>query len=188
MIITLKDEKSVWVGISTEGLRYDVDEEDVLCEENLNMWRPERVSNCLMAFRRAGGRDLDALRYRKHLGLSASLNHSNLLLKIIPKIKAVFEECEMMDGKESWQTFVIAKEDRAFVVLPTFTCCEIEDFDTRGGAGEDILHGAMLQYSNLPPVERIAEAFRCLNKLRSPKYFPLVIMNTKTKERIVVYE
>ena len=93
----------------------------------------------------------------------------------------------MMDGKESWQTFLVAKGDKAFVILPAFTCCEIEDFDVRG-MGEDIAYGAMMYYKDLPPVERIAQSFRTLEKMRRTKHFPLVLMNTMTQERVVIYE
>jgi len=188
MIITVKDKNCVWIGVSTETTSWNLHEEDRLYEENFNLWRAEGGSNCLLASLCTHGRDLDLLHYRKHMGLSAPLSQKNLLLKFIPKLKNLLEECDMMDGKEGWQTLVVAKKDRAFVVLPTFTCYEVEDFDVRARYEEDYLYGAMMQNRHLPPAERIADAFRAVRELRPNKVFPIVIMNTETKERIIISE
>ena len=104
-------------------------------------------------------------------------------------LKDVFSGCDMMDDNESWHPFVIAKEDTAFTILPTFTCCEIEDFDICGStSGEQIAYGAMTIYKSLPPVERIIESLRAVNSLEKENFFPIVLMNTKKKDRIVIYE
>ena len=187
MTITLKDKNSVWIAVGAGAAMIDVHNDDLLHEDNINLWRVTGVQNCIMASLRSGGIDLDRIRYQKHLGLSAPLTQSNLILKTIPKLKDAFGATDMMDGNESWQTFSIAKGDKAFVILPTFTCCEIEDFDVRG-CGEDIAHGAMMYYKDLPSVERIAQTFRVLEKMRRTKHFPVVIMNTMTMDRIVIYE
>ena len=187
MTITLKDKNSVWIAVGAGAGMYDVHKDDLFHEDNLNLWRVTGVQNCIMASLRSGGHDLNRISYQKHLGLSAPLTQSNLILKTIPKLKQIFEETGMMDGKESWQTFSVAKGNKAFVILPTFTCCEIEDFDVRG-CGEDIAYGAMAYYKDLPPVGRIAESFRTLEKMRRTKHFPVVLMNTMSKDRIVIYE
>ena len=187
MTITLKDKDSIWIAVGAAGVMINVHNDDLIHKDNLNLWRVPNVQNCLMSSVRAGGIDIDRIRYQKHLGLSAPLTLSNLILKTVPKLKQVFEECDMMDGKESWQTLLVAKGDKAFAITPTFTCCEIEDFDVRGN-GEDTAYGAMLYYMDLPPVERIAKTFRTLEKMRRTKHFPVVLMNTMTKESVIIYE
>lgn len=187
MTITLKDKDSVWIAVNAGGLAVNIHQEDQIHEDNLKLWRVPGVKNCLMASLRADGMDLNRIRYQKHLGLSAPLTQSNLILKVIPKLKTVFEETDMMDGKESWHTFSIAKGDKAFVIHPSFTCCEVEDFDVHGN-GKDIAWGAMEYYKELPPTERIAQTFRTLEKMRRTKHFPIVLMNTMSKDRIVIYE
>ena len=187
MTITLKDKDSVWIGVgAASGVLY-AHTDDMIHEDNLNLWRVQGVPNCIISPVRTGGIDVDRIRYQKHLGLSVPFTHSNLILKTVPKLKQIFEETDMMDGNESWQTIFVAKGDKAFVILPTFTCCEIEDFDVRG-AGEDIAYGAMEYYKGLPPAERIAASFRATEKMRRSRHFPVVIMNTMSKERIVIYE
>ena len=52
----------------------------------------------------------------------------------------------------------------------------------------DTAYGAMMYYKDLPPVERIVQTFRTLEKMRCTKHFPVVIMNTMTKDRIVIYK
>ena len=187
MTITLKDQNSVWIAVGAGCVGIRLHEEDLIHEDNVNLWRVSGVENCIMGSVRAGGIDLDRIRYQKHLGLSAPLTMNNLILKVIPKLKKVFEETDMMDGKESWQTFSVAKGDKAFVIRPSFTCCEIEDFDVQG-IGEDIAYGAMTYYKDLPPVERIAQSFRVLERMRRTKHFPVVMMNTVSQERIVIYQ
>ena len=187
MTITLKDKDSVWIAVGAAAVMVRSHNDDVIHEDNINLWRVTGVQNCIMSSVSAGGIDLDKIRYQKHLGLSTPLSASNLILKVIPKLKAAFEATDMMDGKESWHTFLVAKGDKAFVIHPTFTCCEVEDFDVRG-TGEDIAHGAMEYYKALPPVERIAQSFRVLEKMRRTKHFPIVMMNTMSQERIVIYE
>ena len=187
MTIVLKDNKSVWMAVGAAGVAINVHNDDLIHEDNLNLWRVPNVQNGLMSSARAGGIDIDRIRYQRHLGLSEKLTHRNLLLKTVPKLKHIFEECDMMDGKESWQTLLVAKGNKAFVIHPTFTCCEIEDFDVRGN-GEDTALGAMMYYKDLPPVERIVQTFRTLEKMKRTKHFPVVIMNTMTKDRIVIYE
>ena len=187
MTIVLKDNKSVWVSVGAAGVMINSHNDDLIHEDNLNLWRVTNVQNCLMSSVRAGGIDIDRIRYQKHLGLSEPLTQQNLILKTIPKLKQILEECDMMDGKESWQTFLVARGEKAFVIHPTFTCCEIEDFDVFGN-GEDTAYGAMMYYKDLPPVERIAQTFRMLEKMRRTKHFPIVLMNTMTKDRIVIYE
>ena len=187
MTITLKDGNSVWIAVGAGNIMPNAHIDDLICEDNLHLWRVSGVKNCIMASVRAGGIDLDRLRYQNKLGISSSLNQSDLILKTVPKLKELFASCDMMDGNESWQTLLIAKDDKAFAILPSFTCCEIEDFDTRGG-GADVTYGAMAYYKDLPPKERIAQSFRILEKARSTKYFPVVMMNTVSRERIVIYE
>ena len=139
MTITLKDQNSVWIAVGAGCVGIRLHEEDLIHEDNVNLWRVSGVENCIMGSVRAGGIDLDRIRYQKHLGLSAPLTMNNLILKVIPKLKKVFEETDMMDGKESWQTFSVAKGDKAFVILPSFTCWEIEDFDVRGNGEAQVL-------------------------------------------------
>lgn len=189
MIIALKDKDSVWIGVSAEKSYNGIHTNDIIHEDNLNMWRMEGAPDCIIASLHVGGIDLDRLRYTKDIGLSSELNQKNLIENVIPRIKDLFHECGMFDGKEGWQTLVIAKESRAFMISSTFECTEIEDFDIYGKRdAENVAYGAMLAYNNLPPAERIAEAVRVVEKMRGAKHFPVVVMNTKEKDRIVIYE
>ena len=187
MTITLKDDKSVWVAVGAAGVLIGSHVDDLIDEDNLNLWRVDGARNCIMSSVRAGGIDIDRIRYENDLGLSKPLTYRNMILKTIPKIKDVFEACNMLEDKESWQTLIIAKDDKAFFIRQTFTCCEIEDFNVHGN-GEDIACGAMMYYKDLPPVERIVKSFRALENMKRNKQFPVVIMNTMTKDRIVIYE
>ena len=183
MIITLKDRDSVWIAINTNTTRTHV--EDALLAENLPIFRAPNTKTGIIAATGSVGSDVDYLRYCNELALSHPLTRNSILLKTIPAIKSICQRYEMTANGESVRELVIAKDDRAFIILPSFTCYEIEDFYVTGN-GEDIAHGAMLYYKDLPPVERISESFRVLEKTRRNKHFPIVIMNTMQKDRIVI--
>ena len=88
MTITLKDKDSVWVAVSASGMPY-TPVEDLIHEDNIQIWRVPGVQNCVMASLRAGGIDLDRIRYEKSLGLNRPLSMSMLLLKTLPKLKQI---------------------------------------------------------------------------------------------------
>ena len=189
MIITLKDSNSVWVGVSMECTYDDISIQDILHEDNLKMWRVPSAGDCIIASLRCDGADIDCLRYQKSLGIPDSLDHKRIITKVIPKLKHIFEQTDMMDGNESWQNIVIAKGDKAFEISPSFVCTEVEDFGVVGSRRRvSVVYGAMKMNSDLPPAERIADAFRTAQRLKAEIEFPVVIMNTRSKERIVVYE
>ena len=183
MLVTLKDKDSIWIATSTNSSRRHV--QDTLLEENLSIFRVANAENAIIASTGPAGIDLDQIRYCEDLPLSQTLTKNRLLLQIIPKIKSICEENEMMDDDESMRELIIAKDGKAFTVLPTFTCHELEDFYTTGN-GASIGHGAMLYYRDLPPIERIVESFRAVAEGSNNRIFPIVIMNTKQKERIVI--
>ena len=186
MIITIKDKDSVWVGVSIDNTYSSIHSDDIINEDNLKMWR---TSGAIMASYKADGIDIDRIRYQKHLGLSGKVDHKSLITNTIPKLKRVFEETGMMDGTSSWHALVVAKEDRAFEIGPTFVCSEIEDFEVTGNRrrSEGAL-GSLMCNQDQPPVERIAKAFRDVEVIESEIQFPVVIMNTKMKDRIVIYK
>ena len=188
MIITLKDKDSVWIGVSIDYDYGEIHKDDVIHEDNLKMWRAPDASDCIIASYQANGIDIDALRYKKNLGFSVPLTQKNLITKVIPKLKKVFEETDMLDENESWQTLVIAKGDKAFEISPKFLCNEVEDFQITGNTRRGyVAWGSMAINKDITPVDRIAEAFRAIENVKYEMQFPVVIMNTKNKERVVLY-
>ena len=187
MIIDVKDKDSVWIAADSGSTNLGLHEEDLILEDNLTLWRVPGKPDALMASTHAEGIDLDRLRYEEDLPLAEPLTRNSLLLETVPQMKALFDECGMLRSGEAWQNCLIAKGDRAFIIHTDFTCCDVEDFHVLGYGGE-YAHGAMLHYKSLPPLERIAQVFRALKRIRNTKYFPIVVMNTKTAERTVIYE
>ena len=186
MIITLKDKDFVWVGVSTDNTYSLIHRDDIINEENLKMWR---TSGAIMASYKADGIDIDRIRYQARLDIPGKLDHKSLIRRVIPNLTTVFEDTDMMDGDDSWQSFVIAKGDKAFEICSNFVCTEIEDFEVTGSRRcSDVAWGSMTYNKSLPPIERIAEAFRDVERIEYEVQFPIVIMNTKSKQRVVIYE
>ena len=187
MIITLKDKNSVWIAVGTGESFMEMHLEDMVHEDNANVWRFPEHSETIMGSSYAGGIDLNRIRYEGFSGVGEPLTLDNMLLKVVPSLRKIFEECDMMNGNRSWRTLSLATKDRAFIIQNDFTCYEVEDYEVLGN-GEDVGCGAMEYYKDLPAVERIAQTFRVLESDRRRRQFPVVMMNTMTKERVVIYE
>lgn len=186
MVIVLKDKGSVYVAVGTNRVNSPMHTEDKINEENVSVWRVPNSEDAIMASTIAYGLDVDILRY-KDFKLSGAMTQNGLWRKVIPEIKSVLASCDMMDGDEAWEPFVIAKGNRAFYINCAFMCREITDFMTLGNL-EEVTHGAMLKHRDKPPVERIAESVRFAERVGKDRIFPIVIMNTQTRERTVLYE
>ena len=73
MIIALRDNDTVWVGVTAEKAHGSIHINDVVSEDNLNLWRVEGLEDCIIASLYAGGIDLDLLKYEKDIGLNTLL-------------------------------------------------------------------------------------------------------------------
>ena len=187
MIIVLKDKNSVWVAGSIECTYNGFHNDDIISEDNLKMWCPIGTKNCVMASTTPGSPLIDVLRYSHINGLDLPLDNDIVINTVAPFIKESYQSCDLLDDGHLWNSFVIAKDDRAFSITPNFTVCEIEDFEMLGyDSSKDVAYGALEMTHGLPPIERIAETFRVVEKSGDSKHFPIVVMNTKTHGRVVI--
>lgn len=189
MIIVLKDKDSVYIAASVECTYTNTHVEDIINEENLKMWRPEGKDGCIMACVTPHAPGIDVLRYENIEALNRPLTSSVVIREINPYLKELFAKQHMLDGEEMWSNIVIAKDDKAFYITPNFTVCDIEDFDSIGNrSSEDIAYGFLAMNRELDPIDRIVGAFRTVEEGDVNKHFPIVIMNTKSKTREVIYK
>ena len=185
MIIAVKDKDTAYVAVSVECTFFAVHTEDILHEDNLKMWHPQGRDNCIMAITSVSDICCDRLRYADIAAFDKPLDSAVMLREIVPAIQKVYGN--LLDDGRLWHEIVVAKDDRLFNITPNFTVCEIEDFEALGYPGaEDIAFGVLEANRDLPPVERIAEAFRTIEEGTANRHFPIVVMNTKTDERIII--
>lgn len=186
MVLALKDTDSVWLAASVKDTCCGVNMEDNILEDNLKMWRPLGKTGVIMATSGISPA-ADLLRYCDLAELDGPLTHATLFHRILPTIKERLKERDLLNGERLWDELILAKEDKAFVVTWNFTLLEVEDIASIGSSrGEDIVYGAARLFCDLPPVERLAEIFRTTARGCKAVHFPIVIMNTKTDERIVI--
>ena len=186
MILALKDRDSIWVAVSTKSTYTGVNMEDVILEENLKMWRPAGHENAILAVEGAS-MTAEVLRYADLAAPNEPLTHATLIQDLLPSIKERLHERNALNGERMWDQMLIAKKDKAFVVTCNFSLLEVENVAAVGSArSEDLAYGAARLRCDLPPVERITEIFRTLERAEKYRHFPLVIMNTMSDERIVI--
>lgn len=187
MIIILKDKETVYVAASVDATYTATHPEDILNPENLKVWRAAGSDNTLMASFNPNSPCIDLLRYTDFEVLHKPLTSPVMIREVCPTLKEFYAEQQALDEEELWSSLVIAKEDKAFLVKPNFTVCDVEDFECIGfDTSEDVAFGFLTMNPELSPIERIAGAFRAVEAGGGNKQFPIVIMNTKTGFRTVI--
>lgn len=187
MLIAIKEKNNVHIAVSAYGAYDEISEADMLHEENLPLWRVDGVPKCLMSAAGIPSLGDDLVRYMDWKRMPA-LTQANLVTKIIPKMKERLSEFRQLDkGGRSWDGFLIARGGRAFYVLSSFTCEEVEE-SYAVGRYDAVARGALLLTKGLPPLERIKVACREVERVSKYKQFPVVVMNTATEERTVLYD
>ena len=190
MIIALKDNDTIWLATGTIGHYRCLHTEDLIHEDNLKLWHPFDRPDVIMGVNDASAPHLDGLRYSDHDLFDGDLTADAIIRSFIPDLKAYCKDHDGLDEDgEMWRPLILAKGDRAFIICEDFSVEEVEDFDALTGRdNEDLAMGALQLSIGRPPVERLTEAFRALSQGSLQRYFPIVIMNTRTDERIVVRE
>ena len=189
MIIVIKDKDTAYVAASIECTYTAMHTDDIINEENLKMWHPHGKDNCIIAIPSCCDVCIDNLRYADIEAFDKSLDSRTMILEIAPAIKDIYKEQNLLDDDNLWSEIVVAKNDKAFTITPNLTICDIEDFDVLGyGDAKDMVFAVLEMTKDLPPLERIAEAFRTVELGAQSIHFPIVVMNTKTNDRTVIYE
>lgn len=187
MIIALKDKDSVYVAASIEGTYTAFHVDDILSQDNLKLWRSFFDDKTLIASLSAGSPGVDNVRYTDFDALKKPLNNDIIIREFIPALKDVFTQRNILDSGELWHDFLIARDDRAFVITPKFEVCEVEDFEAVGRSdSEDVAFGYLQMSKEFDPIDRIVGAFKLVEESEGRRHFPIVIMNTTTQDRIVM--
>lgn len=187
MILILKDKDSIWMASSIENTFGGVNTKDILLPDNLKMWRPLDKAGAIMAT--TGVAQADALRYTDFMALNAPLTQTSMIRNILPTAKALLKDQGRLNGNRLCQEIAVAKDDKAFVATTACTVLEVEDFAAIGyPQSEEVALGAARLCRDLPPIERITEIFHTIERADKSVHFPVVIMNTRSDERIVIYE
>jgi hypothetical protein len=92
---------------------------------------------------------------------------------------------QILNGKEWDSQLLIIKDNKMFTIGHYFTVSEVDEF---AGLGyEQYILGALEESRDKPMEESILFAVRNLNQMRCRNFFPLMLFDSKTKKRKVVF-
>lgn len=154
---------------------------DCFDSENLHMYKVAGVKNCIFMGAPAMN-EVDVCRY--DVELNKVLRQSDFSLKsitydVIPAIKKALCAYHGTDKYEWDNEFVLAKGNRAFIIMEEIVY-EIEDYEILLGAMDELASANFEQTKNQPAIERIIECAKLIEKVQFGSVFPIAVMDTKT--------
>ena len=185
MVVAVKKEDGIVVGISARDGLGDMTTRDYTLEENLPFWKVKGVKDCYV-FADTSNFAVELLRYNDAIFKDVSDGHS-IVANVIPRMKALWSEYgQVFDNKEWDGQLLIVKDGKGFVVGRYFTVSEVDD--VAACWQQNYLLGGLEEASALPETERILFAVRNLRQMRSRELFPMLVFDSKTKKRKWYFE
>ena len=184
MIIARKSGDRIVVGSSVADSLVDMTERDLSLAENIPFWKVKGNKNCYIF-----AEDLtfatDLLRYNDYVFKNVSDGNS-VISDVVPKMKELLGRYSRIIGKDEWDSqLLIIKDNKMFTIGHYFTVSEVYEF---AGLGyEQYLLGGLEESRDKSLDESILFAVRNLNRMRCRNFFPLMLFDSKTKKRKVVF-
>ena len=172
-MLILKENHRVYLVQSTYAYSLEGFPEPALVPENMPIFKAYQ-SKALI-----GGTDiatLEALRYRR-LPFPQEFTAVNLLRKTVPQIERALEELGRLDESDEIDgLLLLAKGEKAFMVLADFTVREIQKEEAVGWA-EDRLRYALTLTDGMPLIPRARAAYKIVGEILGVNPFPLIMMD-----------
>ena len=185
MVIAVKKEDRVVVGVTAADGLANMTKRDLALEENLPFWKVKGVKDCY-AFSEDMNYATDLLRYNDGIFKNFT-DMESLIRDVVPKMRELLKGYGMITETAGWcSTLILVKEGKAYEITPHFTVCEVEDFSTHPFEGYAM--GALEESKDMPFEESILFALRKVNEIRCRNLFPLMIFDCKSKKKKVFYQ
>ena len=184
MVIARKEGDKIVVGSTVADTLIDMTERDLSLLENIPFWKVKGEKNCYVF-----AEDLtfatDLLRFNDYIFKNITDGNS-VIRNVVPKIKGLLSNySQIMNGKEWDSQLLIIKDNKMFTIGHYFTVSEADEF---AGLGyESYLLGGLEESRDKPMEDGILFAVRNLNRMRNINFFPLVLFDSKTKRRKVIF-
>ena len=184
MVIARKDGDRIVVGSTVADTLIDMTERDLSLLENIPFWKVKGEKNCYVF-----AEDLtfatDLLRFNDYVFKNITDGNS-VITNVVPKMKELLSKySQIINGKEWDSQLLIIKDNKMFTIGHYFTVSEVDEF---AGLGyEQYLLGGLEESRDKSLEESILFAVRNLNRMRCRNFFPLMLFNSKTKKRKVVF-
>lgn len=187
MIIGIKDKGVVYLGVDSQRVRSRIKVYD-FNESNCGIWKDENLPNGLIATV-GEKRDRDIINTAKIIPeKDTKIDFSFVVREFtqnIIKELIEFKRIKPDDGITMKSRFMIAQEDKLFLVDFDAAVIEIEDFYAISDADE-VAMGSLHSTVGEDPKERIIKAFRAAAKTNLYVGFPILLIDTKDMKQEII--
>ena len=183
MIIARKQNDKIVVGLTVADSLIDMTERDLSLPENVPFWKVKGVKNCYV-FAEDATFATDLLRYNDYVFKNITDGNS-IISEVIPKMKELLDRNNQIVDSEWGSQLLIIKDNKMFTIGHSFVVTEINELVGLGY--EPYLLGGLDRFSDKPIEESILLSLRSLNRMNNRNFFPLVLFDSKTKKRKVVF-
>lgn len=184
MVVAIKKDDRVVVGISVGDSLIDMTENDLALYENVPFWKVKGNKNCYV-FAEDMKFSTDLLRYNDYIFKDVS-DGKSVIETVMPRMKELLKKYGQTTEDTKWDSrLLIVKDNKTFIVDRYFSVDEADEYVGLGY--ESILVGGLEESKGLPPKESILFALKTFNRARNRNIFPLVLFDTKTKKKEVIF-
>lgn len=185
-----KKDDSVWIGADSLGSNGYT--KKIIMQHKV--FRSE-IYNELIIGSTGTFRHIDLLKYSDKLFdeidifKNTELNHKYMVNKFIPKVIELFREGFITDqNKEKGANFIIGIKDKLFEVQEDYSVLDHKLGFCAVGSGEEVAIGSLLTSKDmkLSVPQKIEKALISAEEYCCGVQRPFVIINTKTKEEIII--
>ena len=185
MIIAVKKEDEIAVGISICDCSADMSEKDLSLADNLPFWKVKGEKDCYVCTD-----DLtyatDLLRYNDYVFKGIS-DGKSIIENVLPKMKDLLSKHNQLIKNKEWQNqLLIIKSGKIFRITNYFCVTEVDDYTAL--AGESLALGVLDNMEDAKPKDSILTALRHIGRMRNRIFFPVTIFDYKTKKKKVYYQ
>ena len=185
MIIAIKREDGVSVGVSICRDCADMSVTDLTNPENIPFWKVKGNPGCY-----AGTANVDfsgQLIRAFDAPLKKVQGAKEIASIVVPTVREMLNDFSFVDENECWNNhLLIIKSGKVYTMTNYFVVAEVEDFWVQGSLNAGVATGALECTRGENAEKRIVEAFRCVERMRQNVCFPIVLIDTKTGRRKVI--
>ena len=185
MIVAVKNEDRVIVGVSICEGSADMTPKDLALEDNFPFWKVKGEKECYVGAEEMSY-SVDLLRYHPEV-FKGVTDGESVVESVLPKMKKLLGKNErLIDGKEWYNGMLIIKGDRIFHISNYLCVSEAEEYIAEGF--DSYMEGALEATRDMEPADRVLEAFRHTARMRNRMLFPVMLFDSKSKRKKVYYE
>ena len=182
MIVAVKKNNNIVVGISTTDTYDGQTERDMLLQDNVPFWKVSGTDDCFV-FADAPSYTTDVLRYNDDVFKGIS-DYNSLIMEVVPKMKELLAEKRCLTDKGlSDCTLIIVKGDKLFEITTKFLVKEEDEWTS--SENKEAMAGAYEECKDLSAEETVLFAYRNI-LWHNSNPFPLILFDATTKKKKIV--